>query len=121
MGQFFDNWAWAHRNARAWGMVIVLAGLLSWALWATRVERIEYHETSGELVEVIGGNQGENSGIAVGRVRVDDGPEIKVYLPQQLPPKVGDRVPLIMECYDDGKVLYAFDNGKWIADGGLVR
>jgi hypothetical protein len=118
MGKFFDNWAWAHRNARAWGMVIVLVGLLTWALWATRAERIEYRETSGELVEVIGGNQGS---LFVGRVRLDDGKEIKLYLPQQLPPKAGDSVPLIMERYDDGSVLYAFDNGKWIADGGGAR
>lgn len=118
MGRFFDNWAWAHRNARAWGMVIVLAGLLGWTLWETSVERIDYRETGGELLEVIGD---ANSGFSVGRVRVDDGREIKVYLPQQLTPKAGDRVPLIMEHYDDGSVLFAFDNGKWMADGGLAR
>lgn len=121
MGKFFDNWAWAHRNARAWFMVIVLAGLLAWALWETSAERIEYRETSGELLEVFGGGEVKNSGFAVGRVRVDDGREIKLYLPQQLPPKVGDRVPLIMERYDDGSVLYAFDNGKWMAGDGLTR
>lgn len=121
MGRFFDNWAWAHRNARAWGMVLVLAGLLSWTLWETRIERIEYRETSGELLEILGGGQGADSGFTVGRVRVDSGPEIRLYLPQQVPPKVGDRVPLIMERYDDGSILYSFDNGRWIAGGAFLH
>lgn len=117
MGKFFDNWAWAHRNARAWYMVVVLTGLLAWTLWETSAERIEYHQISGDMLEVIG----ENSGIAMGRVRLADGHEIKVYLPLQLPPKVGDRVPLIIEHYEDGRVMYAFDNASWIADGGLAH
>jgi hypothetical protein len=122
MGTFFDNWAWAHRNARAWGAVIALTGLLLWALWETRAERIEYREISGKLLEITPSSQTRDTGIYLGRVRLEGGQEIKLYLPPQQPhPQAGDRVPLIFERYDDGKVMYSFDNGRWLMDGGATR
>jgi hypothetical protein len=118
MSRFFDNWAWAHRNAKAWGMAIALAGILAWTLWETSAERIEYRELTGQLVEIRGTDNSD--ALRVGKIQLEDGQEIKLILPPQYSqPKVGDRVPLIYERYDDGKVYYAFDAGRWISNGGV--
>jgi hypothetical protein len=120
MGRFFDNWAWAHRNARAWGMVFALAGILVWALWETSAERVEYREITGQLIEVKGEDDADKNAFLVGRIQLGDGKEIKLILPSQQPhPKVGDKVPLIYERYDDGKVYYAFNTLRWVSHGGM--
>lgn len=120
MGRFFDNWAWAHRNARAWVMVFALAGMFAWTLWETRVERVEYREISGQLIELKGKDDTDKNAILVGRIQLDDSKVIELILPPQQPhPKVGDKVPLIYERYDDGKVYYAFDVLRWVGNGGM--
>jgi len=40
------------RNARAWLVAITLFGALLWTLWETSAKRIEYHELSGEMLEI---------------------------------------------------------------------
>jgi len=120
MGRFFDNWAWAHRNARAWGMVFALAGILAWALWETSAERVEYREIAGQLLEVKGKDDADKNAFLVGRIQLPDGKEIKLILPSQQPhPKVGDTVPLIYERYDDGQVYYFFNTLRWVSNGGM--
>lgn len=118
MGRFFDNWAWAHRNARAWGMVFALAGMLAWTLWETSAERVEYREMAGQLLEVKGG--ADSKALLVGRIQLPDGKQVKLVLPPQQPhPKVGDTVPLIYERYDDGQVYYFFNTLRWVSSGGM--
>lgn len=120
MGRFFDNWAWAHRNARAWGMVFALAGMLAWTLWETSAERVEYREMTGQLLEVRGEDDLDKNALLVGRIQLPDGKEIKLVLPPQQPhPKVGDTVPLIYERYDDGEVYYFFNTLSWVSNGGM--
>ncbi|MDX2464151.1 MAG: hypothetical protein QNK31_06540 [Porticoccus sp.] len=120
IGRFFDNWAWAHRNARAWGMVFALAGLLAWALWETSAERVEYREMTGQLLEVKGKDDADKQAFLVGRIQLPDGKEIKLILPPQQPhPKVDDTVPLIYERYDDGQEYYFFNTLRWVSSGGM--
>lgn len=120
MSNFFDNWAWAHRNARAWMIVIALGGMLAWTLWETRAERVEYRELTGQLLEIKGNDSANKGALLLGRIQLPDGQEIKVMLPPQQPhPKVGNRVPLLYERYDDGKAYYFFNTARWLENGGM--
>ncbi len=110
MSRFFDNWAWAHRNARAWVMVVALGGMLAWTLWETSTERLERREVSGTLVEIRGADDPTNKALVIGRIRLADGTQVRLMMPQGRPlPKVGDQVPLIYERYDDGSQYYFFN------------
>lgn len=101
-------------------MVIALSGLLVWALWETSAERVEYRELTGQLVGISANDNTDKNALLVGRIQLPDGREIKLILPPQPPhPKVGDRVPLIFERYDDGKEYYFFHAGRWISSGGM--
>ncbi|MDX2504187.1 MAG: hypothetical protein QNL62_06900 [Gammaproteobacteria bacterium] len=101
-------------------MVFALAGILAWALWETSAERVEYREMTGQLLEVKGKDDPDKKAFLVGRIQLPDGKEIKLILPPQQPhPKVGDRVPLIYERYDDGQVYYFFNTLTWVSNGGM--
>lgn len=120
---FFSNYyLYTHRLAYAISTIVVLLGLLAWALLETSADLVERKELRGELIEVAGDTNAPGGAFPVGVVQLADGGKIKLMLPVQQPlPRVGDRIPLIMERYDDGKVLYAFDNLQWTADGGVGR
>lgn len=110
----------ALRNARAWMTAISLFAILLWALWETPAERVEYRELTGELLTLTETLQTKNTpSLYMGMVRLPDGRQVRLMLPPRRPlPHKGDRIPLIYERYADGKILYAFDNTRWTADGG---
>jgi hypothetical protein len=122
VGRFLINWYLANRNARAWVTAVFLLAFLLWAVWQTHAKRIEYKEISAQLVEVVGDQPTNTSGIYVGKVRLQDGKTVRLMLPPRRPlPQPGDSVPIIYELYDNGDVYYAFDNNRWIMQGGIAR
>jgi hypothetical protein len=117
---FFSNYyLYVHRPVYAIKVAIVLLGLLAWALWQTSADLVERQEFRGELVEIIGDINDPKGAIPVCIIGLDDGSRIKLALPPSPPyPRVGDKVPLIMERYSDGKKFYAFNTLQWTGDGG---
>jgi hypothetical protein len=117
---FFSNYyLYTHRVAYAASTAVVLLGLLAWALWQTRAEMVERQELQGELMEIVGDMNAPNGAMAMGIVSLHNNGQVKVTLPYQPPyPRVGDKVPLIMERYSDGKRLYVFNMAQWTMDGG---
>lgn len=110
MTKFFDNMAWAYRNAHTWMTVIALSGLLAWSVWETGAERVEYRELAGRLLELRGADDVTQKALLVARIQLPDGKEVKLILPRRQPlPKVGDEIPLTYERYDDGSAYYFFD------------
>ena len=108
------------RNARAWLVAITLFGALLWTLWETSAKRIEYQELSGEMLEITVSGKKEDPMFYHGKVRLQDGKMVDVTMSPRPPlPKIGDHVPIIFERYEDGKVIYGFNNAQWISDGGV--
>ena len=110
------------RNARAWVMALTLLGAFVWILWATNAKRIEYQELKGELLEIVAAGNPQDPMYYHGKVRLQDGTKVAIAISIRPPiPKPGDRIPIIFERYDDGKVMYGFNNAQWILDGGMPR
>ena len=73
-----------------------------------------------EEIEIKGEDDPEKKAFLVGRIQLSDGKVIKLILPPQQPhPKVGDRVPLIYERYDDGQAYYFFNTLSWVSNAGM--
>ena len=112
----------AIRNARAWFVAVSLLGALIWVLWATHAKRIDYQELSGELLEITAFGEKNDPVFYRGKVRLQDGKVVDITISIRPPlPKKGDRVPVIYERYDDGKIMYGFNNAQWILDAGMSR
>lgn len=112
----------AIRNARAWFVAVSLLGALIWVLWATHAKRIDYQELSGELLEITALGEKNDPVFYRGKVRLQDGKVVDITISIRPPlPKKGDRVPVIYERYDDGKIMYGFNNAQWILDAGMSR
>ena len=108
------------RNARAWLVVFTLFGALVWVLWATHDKRVEYQELSGELLEITASGNKDDPMFYYGKVRIKDGPVVDITMSIRPPvPKVGDKVPIIFERYEGGKIMYGFNNTQWISGGGI--
>ena len=108
------------RDVRAWLVATILLGALFWILWTTSANRIEIKEITGELLEIITAGDKANPIYYNGKVRLIDGTTINISMSIRPPvPKVGDQVPIIFERYDDGKIMYGFNNAQWISDGGI--
>jgi len=108
------------RNVRAWLVAVSLLGALIWILWATNAKRIEYQELNGQLLEIVASGDQNDPLFYRSKVRLDDGKIIDITISIRPPiPKVGDQVPIIFERYEDGKIMYGFNNAQWIADGGM--
>ena len=112
----------AIRNTRAWFVAVSLLGALIWVLWATHAKRIDYQELSGELLEITALGEKNDPVFYRGKVRLQDGKVVDITISIRPPlPKKGDRVPVIYERYDDGKIMYGFNNAQWILDAGMSR
>jgi hypothetical protein len=110
------------RNARAWLVALTLLGALFWTLWETSAKRLDHQELSGELVEIIPSGKKSDPMFYIGKVRLADGVIAKITMSIRPPvPKVGSKIPVVFERYDDGKILYGFNNTQWIADGGMTN
>ena len=108
------------RNARAWLTAFVLFGALLWMLWATHDKRLEYQELSGELIEISAMGNKDDPVFYSGKVRLEDGSVVGITMSVRPPvPEVGNQVPVIFERYEGGKIMYGFDNAKWMAGGGV--
>ncbi len=124
MSRFWDSWATAYRNWRAALAVLLLLPILIWALavkdemssqqllavdHATAIVRKIVELDTSKLSTKFGA-----TGISVyqGYLELPDGNEIELTLIPPIP-KIGDRVPLIVEHYDDGKTYYRIDRDEW--------
>ncbi len=125
MSNFWDNWATTHRN---WKVIFSLIGLLGIFIWALILK----HESSSKrLLSIDQGvavvkriekldlskvpsRFGTNEGAVLyrGTLELPDGTEIRVVLVPPIP-QIGDRVPLLVENYDDGTTFYEIDRERW--------
>jgi|GEM_PF-2466686 hypothetical protein len=125
MSNFWDNWATTHRN---WKVIISVIGLLGIFIWALI---LKYESSSKKLLSIkhekavvkkiekldlskVPSRFGTNEGAILyrGILELPDGTEIRVVLVPPIP-QIGDRVPLLVENYDDGTTFYEIDRERW--------
>ena len=95
-----ERWMHAHRLARAVCMATALGGLLVWALWNPPAPMISRSTQMGQVVSAVEG------GVTV--IALADGKQVRAFTSQPVP-KAGDRVPMIVETYEDGSVYAVVD------------
>lgn len=127
MSRFWDRWATNYRNTRAVLALVFLSPILIWALATdqqlssnkllaveretaivtkiTRVDTSELHIKLGAVINVY-----------QGYVELADGTEIELALVPPTP-KVGDRISILVERYENGNTYYRIDRERWQMSG----
>ncbi len=127
MGNFWDNWARAHRNATAFFAVIALTLLFGRYAYI----EVERRSQPPPIVETVTARVKEVKKFHSGKVPTRFGePDERVIFKSLLvlpngdeveitffntPPEVGEEVPLIVERYADGRRIYNVDRIKWLS------
>jgi hypothetical protein len=108
MSRFLDNWLNAQRVSYAVFIAVAMGGLLIWTL-ATWPPPLASHSATGATVVSI-------ADCGYGVVTLDDGTRLRLQFFRPFP-RPGDRVPMLVETYEDGSRGYALDREAWIAGG----
>ena len=122
MSKATNNWVHTHRNNQAIRVAITLIVLLFFALILgdnsgsyLRTEKTPATISAIKVVEREGysrfSGQTKNITYVVSLILADD-TQFKFML-QQSPPKVGTKVPVLVDIYDDGKNYYRYSLMDW--------
>ncbi len=127
MSRFWDRWATSYRNTRAVLAAVFLSPILVWLLvtdqqLSTNALLVTEHEiaivTKVTRVDTGGLHSKLGAGVDVyqGYAALADGTEIELDLVPPMP-KVGDRIPILVERYEDGRTDYRIDRQEWQTSG----
>jgi len=121
MYNFWDHLATVHRNARAFTMGAGFLLILAWGAYQMRSTKLVDTTRTTAVVEEIkqynlgsSSTSGRGSGkitIYRGKLVFEDSTWVEMQMIKPLP-EVGDRLPVIVEHYDNGSKYYSVD---WIA------
>ena len=106
MSAFWDNWATAHRNWRAIFAVVGLGGILIWSQLSSG-EFIRRDRVMATVVAVETTGMGEKV-----KFELPDGKHTFLIIDQAVP-KVGDKRPIFIDVYDNGKNYVSYDHMDW--------
>jgi len=120
MGRFGDNWATSHRNWRAIFAAVGLSALLVWALTLKSEgdkRKFVKTETTYAIIEKINISQSDSryagtTSTYMAYLALADGGKIKFML-LSTPPRVGSKVPVLIDIYDDGSKYYHYSLMDW--------
>ncbi len=126
MSNFWDRWATHYRN---WRAIFAAVGFLSILAWGSyEMQSAELVDTYAETAVVLEvkkynlsmGTSAEGTGsrdtIYRGRLLLSDSTIVEMMLVPPIP-RVGDRLPINIERYDDGSLYYSIDVVKWQTEG----
>ncbi|MGD8577216.1 MAG: hypothetical protein PVG13_09000 [Thiohalophilus sp.] len=100
MGKMLENWRYASRLSRAVFVAVALLAILLWTLWQWPTPMVSRIFQQGQVVSVAQG------GTVL--VRLDSGTEVRLMATGRVL-KAGDKVPLIVETYEDGSIRVYFN------------
>ncbi len=120
--RFLDHWATTTRNTRALLTAIGIGVAVVFSIVATRGRSIDDRVDAGSVVGVI--TSVDTGSITTSRsantwtyhrvsVELPEGEEIFIVIGTPPEPRVGDRVPLTYETFEDGATFYALDAMEW--------
>ena len=125
MSRFWNHRATAHRNWSAFFAAIGMAGILIWSLVLKNQEDSHQLLRTETVISTVthvkeysmGKMQtkyGETQGIKIyrGRIALPDGGEIEMRLVSPIP-QVGDKMPIVIDHYDDGQKKYRINQMEW--------
>ncbi len=104
--RMIENWIYAHRLSRAVFVAVALAGALVYTLWNWPAPLVSQTAQSGLVLSA------EKDGVFL--IELADGKRLRAFTPHPAP-KPGDRVPMIVETYEDGSLHAVID-----PDAGLM-
>ncbi|MCP4599886.1 MAG: hypothetical protein GY847_04975 [Proteobacteria bacterium] len=110
-------WAQSHRMAQVISFAALIAGLVIYfALCSPTPELVSTEREEGTLVEIHRTKSNDTGGgrVVVGRVKLDNGKEVRIFLPKPVPTKEGVKIPLRVELYEDGSKHYIIDHVAWL-------
>jgi len=110
MTRIIERWMHAHRLSRALFVAIAVGGVFIWALWNRPAPMVSRTSQAGQVISAVKGS--------VMVIELADGKRVRALTPQP-PPKPGDRIPMIVETYQDGSVYAVIDLEAWRS--GLAR
>lgn len=111
-----------YREARVMMVIGVLLAVMVFAYIESRRELVAIDTISGKVVQVTEVNKTKNSRAFLARAIAVDGRQIQTFLPISPPrPSAGDTIPLVVEHYQDGTVLYRFDASNWAGSEAALR
>lgn len=127
MSRFWDNWAKSYRNTRAVLAVVFLSPVLIWVLLTDQQSSsnrllVVDHETAVVTkitnldTSKLHTQLGAGINVYQGLVQLADGTEIELGLVPPIP-KLGDRVPILVERYENGSTDYRIDRQEWQVSG----
>ena len=127
MSRFWDRWATSYRNTRAVMAVVFLSPILIWMLATDRqlsVNKLLMVEHETAIVTKIARADtsqlhtqlGAGINVYQGYVELVDGTEVELGFAPPMP-KVGDKIPILVERYEDGKTNYRVDRQEWQMSG----
>jgi hypothetical protein len=127
MSNFWDKWATRYRN---WRVIFTATGFLSILAWgsyellitpalidtcaetAVVLEVKKYNLSLGSTAD----GKSSRDVIYRGRLLLSDSTTVEMMLVPPIP-KVGDRLPINVEKYDDGSLYYSIDVVEWQTEG----
>jgi hypothetical protein len=95
-----ENWRYASRLSRAVFMAIALIVALLWTLWQWPAPMTSRTSHTGQVISAVSGG--------VMQIELQDGSRVHAMTPNPVP-KVGERIPMIVETYEDGSVRAYID------------
>lgn len=132
MGGLLDFWATVYRNSRAIGAAVAiwLAVAVMWGMKCQneRDPMLSRGEAAGTVVEVLGrgtdesgaqedrASEGADFGMRPMVIQLADSTRLEMVVSSPYP-SLGDRVPLQVENYESGKMIYYFDVQRWQMSG----
>jgi len=109
------------RRARLLILIPALLIAVIWTVLESRNKVLRHEATTGKVLHVKEVLQSRNGSMQLAEIELPDQTRIRLLLPASPPyPVSGDRIPLVVEHYEDGKTLYALDWPSWI-DAGYAR
>jgi len=115
------NFLQSFRRARLLVLIPALVIAVLWTVLESRNELELRESTDGKVIEIRETLQTRSGSIPMALVELNDKSRFRLMLPPPPPhPATGDRIPLVVEHYRNGKVMYALDWAAWV-DSGIGR
>jgi len=108
MGTFWNNWAIAYRNGQAIFMALGVGAILVWALASPGGEFVRQDRVIATVLEVKQTKKGN-----LVKFELPGGKHTFLFIGQGTP-KVGEKRPIYINVYDNGKNYASYDSIEWI-------
>ena len=118
MSKTWDNWATIHRNWNAitTALFLLLTLILAWVLIHKEPAMVSTSHEIGIAKRV---KRSTDEIHSIAHLEMSDDTEIVLYFIPHPIPEFGDKIPVIVKYYDNGKKSYSIDRLEWQMYGSM--